>query len=62
MNIEIGGLAKALDEGDGVGVGLGAFYSCLFDQKCRNDPVDDLQHGCEQMGMGGKEVTQRDRK
>ncbi len=51
MNVEIGGRAKALDKDDGAGVGLGAFESRLFDQKRRNDPVDDLQDRREQMGM-----------
>ena len=51
MDVEIGGRAKALDERDGAGVGLAAFESRLFDQKCRNDPVDDLQDRREQTGM-----------
>ncbi len=28
-----------------------AFESRLFDQKCGNDPVHDLQDGREQVGM-----------
>jgi hypothetical protein len=41
---------------------VGAFESRLFDQKRGNDPVDDLQHGGQQMGMCGKQQAQRDRK
>jgi len=42
MNIEIGGGAEALDEGDGTGLRLCAFQTGLFDQKGRNGAVDDL--------------------
>jgi hypothetical protein len=44
MNVEIGSRAEALDERDRTGVGLAAFQSRLFDQKCGNDPVNALQH------------------
>ena len=44
-NIQVGGGAKALDEGDGTGIGFAAFEPCLFDQKAGNDAVNDLQHG-----------------
>ena len=30
---------------------FGAFEPPLLHQKCANDPVDDLQHGREQVGM-----------
>ena len=39
MDVEIGRRAEALDERDRTGVGLAAFESRLFDQKCGNDPV-----------------------
>ena len=54
MNIEIGGGAKALDEGDGTRVGFAAFESRLLDQKAGNHAVDDLQ-----LRMSGKEDAQR---
>ena len=57
MEVEIGGRAETMDEGDGAGVGLGALESRLFAQKCGDDPVDGLQDRREQLGMGGKEVT-----
>jgi hypothetical protein len=57
MNVEIGGRANRLPERDGAAVGLAAFESRLFDQKCRNDLVGDLQDWREQLGMGGEEVT-----
>ena len=34
----------------------------LLDQKCGNDPVDDLQDGREQLRMCSEEPTKRDRK
>ncbi|HUL18637.1 MAG TPA: hypothetical protein VLV29_05155 [Steroidobacteraceae bacterium] len=43
MNVEIGGRAEALDERDRTAVSLAALQSRLFDQKCGNDAVDDLQ-------------------
>jgi hypothetical protein len=43
MNVEIGGATEALDERDRTAVCLAAFASRLFDQKCGNDAVDDLQ-------------------
>ena len=33
------------------GVGIGTLECRLFDQKCRYDPVDDLQDRREQLGM-----------
>jgi hypothetical protein len=48
MDVEIGGRANRLPEGDREGRGFGAFESRLFDQKCRNDLVDDLRYGLEQ--------------
>jgi hypothetical protein len=47
----------ACSEGDRAGGSFSAFESRLLDQKCRNDPVDDLQDGCEQIGMCGEELT-----
>ena len=49
MNVQIGGGAKALDQGDGAGVGFAAFEPCLFDQKAGNDAVNDLQYRREQL-------------
>ena len=51
MNIEIGGGAKALDEGDGTRVGFAAFESRLLDQKAGNHAVDDLQLRMSGKGM-----------
>ncbi len=45
MNIEIGGGAKALDEGHGAGLGLIPCQAGVFDHKSREGAVDDLQHG-----------------
>ena len=53
MNVEIDGGAKALDEGDGTGVGFAVFQSRLLDQTAGNDAVDDLQYRGEQLRMGG---------
>ena len=61
-DVEIGGGAKALDQGDSTGVSLRTFQSRLLDQKSGNDPVDDLQHRREQMRMSGEEDAQRDPK
>ena len=44
MNIEIGGGAKALDEGDGAGLGLVPCQTGVFDHKSREGAVDHLQH------------------
>ena len=57
-----GGRAETLDERDGAGVGFGALESCLLDQKCGNDPVDDLQDGREQFRMCSEQQAKRDRK
>ena len=46
-------MTTALDEGDSTGVGCGTFQPRLLDQKARDDPMDDLQHRREQLGMGG---------
>jgi hypothetical protein len=62
IDVEIGGRAKALDEGHRAGVGLGVFESRLLDQKCRNDPVDDLQDRGEELGMCSEQQAQRDRR
>jgi hypothetical protein len=55
--VEIGGRAKALDEGDSAGVGCATFQSRLLDQKAGDDPVDDLQQGREQLGMRGEGLS-----
>lgn len=41
---------------------LAAFESRWFDQKGGNDAVNPLQQRREQIGMGGEEETQRDRR
>ncbi len=46
----VSGGSKTLDERDGAGLGLGALEPRLLDQKCGNEPVDDLQDGDEQLG------------
>ena len=58
----VSGRAETLDQRDGAGVGFGAFGSGLFDQKCGNDPVDDLQDGREQLRMCSEQQAKRDRK
>ncbi len=62
MDIQIDGRAKALDERDRAGVGCAAIQSGLLDEKCRDDPMHDLQHRREQLGMRGQQDAQRDRK
>ena len=62
MDVQIGGGAKTLDEGDRAGVGCTASQSRLFEQKSRDDPVDDAQHRREQLGMSGEQNAQRNRK
>ena len=37
MNVQVGGRAESLDEGDRAGVGCGAFQVCLLEQKPRDD-------------------------
>jgi len=49
-------------ERDGAGVGFGTLESRLLDQKCRYDPVDDLQDRREQFGMCSEQKAKRDRK
>lgn len=39
----VSGRAEALNEGDRAALGFDALEPRLFDQKGRNDPVDDLQ-------------------
>jgi len=41
---------------------FGALESGLWDEKCGNDPVDDLQDGREQLGMCSEQQANRDRK
>lgn len=62
VNVQVGGGAKALDEGDGAGGGCATFDAHLLDQMRRNHPVDDLQYRCEQFGVDCEEAAQRDRK
>lgn len=45
VNVEIGGGAKALDEGHRASVRLGAGQSGLVDHKGRKGAMDHLQHG-----------------
>ncbi len=52
---------KRSDESDSARVGFATFQSRLLDQKCGNNPVDHLQHGREQLRIGGEEGAQRDR-
>ena len=61
MTVQIGGGAKALDQGDGAGVGCAAFDSRLFEQKAGNDAVDHLQYRREQLRVGGEQDAQWDR-
>ena len=61
MNVQVGGRAEALDEGDGTGGGLIALLAGLFEQERGNRPMDDLQYREEQVGMNGKETSQRNR-
>jgi hypothetical protein len=56
------GPSQTLDERDGAGVGFGALESGLLDQKCGNDPVDDLQDGREQFRMCSEQQAKWDRK
>ena len=58
VNVQIGGGAKALDEGDGAGGGFAAFDARLPDQMRRNDPVNDLQYRREQFGMDREQAAQ----
>lgn len=62
MNIEIGGGAKALDEGDRPGLSLGMGQAGLVNHKGGEDPVNDLQHGREQVRLTGKQMLQGDGK
>jgi len=62
MDVEVGGRTKALYQRDSAGVDCGAFQACLFEQKSRDDAMDDAQHRREQLGMGGEQNTQRRRR
>ena len=62
VNIEIGGGAKVLDEGDGAGLGLIPCQAGLVDHKGGEGAVDDLQHGREQLRLSGEQMPQRDGK
>ena len=55
MDVQVGGRAKSLDEGDRAGVGCGAFHACLLEQKPRDNAVDDAQHRREQFGLRDQE-------
>ncbi len=59
VNVEIGGRTEALDERHGAGVGLNPFQSGLFDQKGRDDSVNDLKYAGNQLRMGGQQDAQR---
>jgi len=54
--------AKALDKGDGLGCGLRALQSRLFDQKCGIGAVGNLQNWRDQVRMSGEQKPQRDGK
>ena len=62
MDVQFGGRAESLDQGDRAGIGCGAFLACLLEQKPRDDAVDDPQHRREQLGVCGEEDAQPDRK
>lgn len=62
MDVEIGGGAEALDDGDGAVVGFAAFECRLFEQKLGNDALNDLQYRGEQLRMVGEQYAQRNRK
>ena len=44
VDIEIGGGAKALDEGDGASLSLGMGQAGFVDREGRQGAVNDLQH------------------
>ena len=44
MNVQVGGRAEALDQGDRTGGGLIALPTGLFEQKRGNRPMYVLQH------------------
>ena len=60
MDVQVGGRAESLDEGDRAGVGCGAFQACLLEHKPRDDAVDDAQQRREQFGVRRDEDAQRD--
>jgi len=62
MDVQVGGRAESLDEGDRAGVGCGAFQGCLFEQKPRDCAVDGAQRRREQLGVRREQNSQRDRK
>jgi hypothetical protein len=62
MNVQIRCRAKALDKGERAGVGFAALGARLLDQNGCDDPMNDLQHPRDQLGMGGQQDAQRDRK
>jgi hypothetical protein len=55
MKIQIGRRAEALNEGDRAGVSLGSFPSGLFDQKGRDNAVNDLKDFGDALRMGGQQ-------
>ena len=59
MNIEIGGGAKPLDEGDCAGLGLGIGQAGLVDHEDREGVVDHLQYRREQLRLGGEQIPQQ---
>ena len=61
VDIEIGGRAKLLNEGDGTGLGRGMCQAGWVD-KGRAGAVDDLQHGGKPVRLGGEPMPERDGK
>ena len=59
MGVEIGGTAKALDQGDGTSGGLLPFDTCLFDEMGVNRAVDNAQHRGDEFGVYGEQAPQR---
>ena len=61
VNVEIGGRSKALDQRAGSAGGLVGFDLGLIEQEARDGPACDLQHRRHQLGLRGRQQTQRDR-
>jgi len=57
-----GAVLVAAGEATGAGVGVASPQPGLLDQKCRDDPVNDLQHRGAQLRMSSQQDAQRDRK
>ena len=57
INIQVGGGAETLDQGDGTGGGLRTRDAGLFEQKRGNHPMNDLQYRCEQFAMDSEQTS-----